>query len=144
MVRKSSKLISSARPLGPLRRFLWEQRGGVGNALPGSPPFTANSSENSALLDTQFAHNGCASLGFCSAMTSAWGHRGPHRFSPAPGGPPRAHRPRAGGDTDHCPAVGEGWDAGLPGCVGWCTEVGAHTWENRGTTQSSNSLRSIS
>ena len=31
MVRKSSKLISSARPLDPLRRFLYEQEGGVGN-----------------------------------------------------------------------------------------------------------------
>lgn len=33
MVRKSSKLISSARPLDPLRRFLREQQGGVSNVF---------------------------------------------------------------------------------------------------------------
>ena len=33
MVTKSSKLISSARPLDPLRRFLWEQEEGVGNVF---------------------------------------------------------------------------------------------------------------
>ena len=41
MVRKSSKLISSARPLDPLRRFLREQRGGVGNAFKTEPHLSA-------------------------------------------------------------------------------------------------------
>lgn len=77
MVRKSSKLISSATPLGPLRRFLWRQQGQGGNELkPRLVLSLPTAHENSALLGTHVPR-WLSGLGVCFPKSCSWGHRGP-------------------------------------------------------------------
>lgn len=122
MVRKSSKLISSARPLDPLRRFLREQRGERWQRVnTGSCPFTCDASENKALVGPHFTHDGRLSLGFCFPATCLQGcwEGGPRRFSPSPVLPSQSS-PRGGPGRDHNhAAVGEGW-----GAQGWALTRG--------------------